>query len=174
MKPEIKAKDSMGNGTVMESSTSIEIKLDDLSGGEVVELLEEHLADMYATSPAESVHALDLDGLKSPEITFFSAWKDSQLLGCVAIKELDTQHAELKSMRTSQFARNLGVASQLLQHVLDTANARQYRQISLETGSEEYFKPARNLYEKFGFGYCEPFADYELDPYSQFMSIELR
>ena len=151
----------------------MEIKIDDLSGGEVIGLLEEHLADMYATSPPESVHALDLDGLKSPEITFFSAWKGSQLLGCVAIKELDTQHAELKSMRTTQFARNSGVASQLLQHVLNTASARQYRKISLETGLEDYFKPARNLYEKFGFGYCEPFADYELDLYSQFMSIEL-
>ncbi|ROP22972.1 GNAT family N-acetyltransferase [Vibrio crassostreae] len=162
------AKDSV------EIGTSIIIKLDDLSGGEVIGLLEEHLADMYATSPPESVHALDLDGLKSPEITFFSAWKDSQLLGCVAIKELDTQHAELKSMRTSQFARKSGVASQLLQHVLDTAVIRKYQTISLETGSEDYFKAARNLYEKFGFGYCEPFADYILDPHSQFMSIELR
>lgn len=152
----------------------MEIKIDDLSGGEVIELLEEHLADMYATSPPESVHALDLAGLKSPEITFFSAWKGSQLLGCVAIKELDTQHAELKSMRTSQFARKSGVASKLLQHVLDTATARQYRRISLETGSEDYFKPARNLYQKFGFGYCEPFANYVLDPHSHFMSIELR
>ncbi|WKY56852.1 GNAT family N-acetyltransferase [Vibrio sp. SNU_ST1] len=152
----------------------MKIEIDDLSGGEVIGLLEEHLADMYATSPPESVHALDIDALKSPEITFFSAWKDSQLLGCVAIKELDTQHAELKSMRTSQFARKSGVASKLLQHVLDTATARQYRRISLETGSEDYFKPARNLYEKFGFGYCEPFANYVLDPHSQFMSIELR
>ncbi|MFS1440901.1 GNAT family N-acetyltransferase [Vibrio sp. 10N.286.46.E10] len=157
----------------VEIGTSIIIKLDDLSGGEVIGLLEEHLADMYATSPPESVHALDLDGLKSPEITFFSAWKDSQLLGCVAIKELNTQHAELKSMRTSQFARKSGVASQLLQHVLDTAAIRKYQTISLETGSEDYFKAARNLYEKFGFGYCEPFADYILDPHSQFMSIEL-
>lgn len=174
MKLAANTSDFMENGTGLKSSTSIEIKIDDLSGGEVIELLEEHLADMYATSPAESVHALDLEGLKSPDITFFSAWKDSQLLGCVAIKELNTQHAELKSMRTSQFARKSGVASQLLQHVLDTAGIRQYQTISLETGSEDYFKAARNLYEKFGFGYCEPFADYELDPYSQFMSIELR
>ncbi|OMO32498.1 GNAT family N-acetyltransferase [Vibrio sp. 10N.261.46.E8] len=158
----------------MNARKAIEIKTDDLSGGEVIKLLEEHLADTYATSPAESVHALDLDGLKSPEITFFSAWKDSQLLGCVAIKELNEQHAELKSMRTSQFARKSGVASQLLQHVLDTATVRQYQTISLETGSEDYFKAARNLYEKFGFDYCDPFADYVLDPHSQFMSIELR
>ena len=126
----------------------------------MIGLLEEHLADMYETSPPESVHALDLDALKSPEITFFSAWKDRQLLGCVAIKELDSQHAELKSMRTSQFARNTGVASQLLQHVLDTASNRQYQRISLETGSEEYFKPARNLYEKFGFGYYDRVSNY--------------
>lgn len=151
----------------------MEIKIDDLSGGEVIELLEEHLADMYATSPPESVHALDIEALKSPEITFFSAWKDNQLLGCVAIKELDHSHAELKSMRTSQFARQSGVASKLLQHALDTAIIRQYQRISLETGSEAYFKPARSLYEKFGFDYCEPFADYRLDPNSHFMSIEV-
>ncbi|MGB1973892.1 MAG: GNAT family N-acetyltransferase [Vibrio toranzoniae] len=151
----------------------MEIKIDDLSGGEVIELLEEHLADMYATSPPESVHALDIKALKSPEITFFSAWKDNQLLGCVAIKELDHSHAELKSMRTSQFARQSGVASKLLQHALDTATIRQYQRISLETGSEAYFKPARRLYEKFGFDYCEPFADYRLDPNSHFMSIEV-
>ncbi|MDA0145849.1 GNAT family N-acetyltransferase [Vibrio toranzoniae] len=151
----------------------MEIKIDDLSGGEVIELLEEHLADMYATSPPESVHALDIKALKSPEITFFSAWKDNQLLGCVAIKELDHSHAELKSMRTSQFARQSGVASKLLQHALDTAIIRQYQRISLETGSEAYFKPARRLYEKFGFDYCEPFADYRLDPNSHFMSIEV-
>ncbi len=167
-------KESEGAQEMMNARKAIEIKTDDLSGGEVIKLLEEHLADMYATSPAESVHALDLDGLKSPEITFFSAWKDSQLLGCVAIKELNEQHAELKSMRTSQFARKSGVASQLLQHVIDTAAVRQYQTISLETGSEDYFKAARNLYEKFGFDYCDPFADYVLDPHSQFMTIELR
>ncbi|MEZ8983232.1 GNAT family N-acetyltransferase [Vibrio cyclitrophicus] len=151
----------------------MEIKIDDLSGGEVIALLEEHLADMYATSPPESVHALDIKGLKSPDVTFFSAWKENQLLGCVAIKELDTQHAELKSMRTSQFARKSGVASKLLQHVLETATARKYQRISLETGSEVYFQPARSLYEKFGFDYCQPFSDYSLDPHSQFMTIEL-
>ncbi|WP_299694550.1 GNAT family N-acetyltransferase [uncultured Vibrio sp.] len=151
----------------------MDIIIDDLSGGAVLGLLEEHLADMYATSPPESVHALDIEGLKSPQVTFFSAWQDSQLLGCVAIKELDSQHAELKSMRTYQFARNSGVASQLLKHVIDIAKHRNYQRISLETGSEDYFKPARSLYQKFGFGYCEPFADYSLDPNSQFMTLPL-
>ncbi|CAM3897351.1 putative N-acetyltransferase YsnE [Vibrio aerogenes CECT 7868] len=148
----------------------MEIRIDDLQGGEVIALLEEHLADMYATSPPESVHALDVEALKSPEITFFSCWKDQTLLGCVAIKELDAKHAELKSMRTSGHARQSGVASKLLTHVLAIAEQRQYERISLETGAENYFRPARNLYEKFGFEYCTPFADYSPDPNSKFMT----
>ncbi len=152
----------------------MEIIVDDLQGGEVIKLLEEHLADMYATSPPESVHALDLAALKSPEITFFSGWKDGQLMGCVAIKQLDDSHVELKSMRTSQHARKLGVASKLLQHVLDVSSGRGYQRISLETGAEEYFLAARNLYEKFGFSYCEPFANYKPDPLSKFMTFELK
>jgi putative acetyltransferase len=153
---------------------SMEIRKDDLSGGDVIALLEEHLADMYATSPPESVHALDVGALKSSDITFFSAWKADVLLGCVAIKELEPQHAELKSMRTSRHARKGGVASKLLQHVLEVSSSRQYQTLSLETGSQEYFKPARNLYEKFGFRYCEPFADYKLDPHSHFMTIDIQ
>ncbi|GLR77146.1 MULTISPECIES: GNAT family N-acetyltransferase [Aliivibrio] len=151
----------------------MDIKIDDLNGGEVVQLLKEHLEDMYATSPPESVHALDVSALKVPEITFFSCWKGEQLLGCAAIKELDSNHAELKSMRTSNHARNLGVGTLLLNHVLNVSSDRGYKKISLETGSQEFFKPARNLYEKFGFQYCDPFADYKPDPHSQFMSCTL-
>lgn len=152
----------------------MDIIIDSLEGGEVIELLEEHLADMYATSPPESVHALDVNALKSPEITFFSGWRDGQLMGCVAIKKLDESHAELKSMRTSRHARKSGVATQLLQHALNVSTERGYQRVSLETGSEEYFLAARNLYEKFGFNYCEPFADYKPDPNSKFMTVELR
>ncbi|MCB1755099.1 MAG: GNAT family N-acetyltransferase [Gammaproteobacteria bacterium] len=148
----------------------MDIRIDNLDGREVIELLEEHLADMYATSPPESVHALDVEALRSPEITFFSAWKDGELMGCVAIKELDAGHGELKSMRTSAKARNTGVASGLLEYVLKVAIERGYGKLSLETGSGEYFKPARNLYGKFGFHYCEPFAEYRDDPESKFMS----
>ncbi|KAB2823135.1 MULTISPECIES: GNAT family N-acetyltransferase [Aliivibrio] len=151
----------------------MDIKIDDLNGGEVVQLLKEHLEDMYATSPPESVHALDVSALKVPEITFFSCWKGEQLLGCAAIKELDSNHAELKSMRTSNHARKLGVGTLLLNHVLKVSSDRGYKKISLETGSQEFFKPARNLYEKFGFQYCDPFADYKPDPHSQFMSFTL-
>lgn len=152
----------------------MDIIIDSLEGGEVIKLLEEHLADMYATSPPESVHALDVNALKSPEITFFSGWRDGQLMGCVAIKQLGESHAELKSMRTSRHARKSGVATQLLQHALNVSTERGYQRVSLETGSEEYFLAARNLYEKFGFNYCEPFADYKPDPNSKFMTVELR
>ncbi|KOO12765.1 acetyltransferase [Vibrio xuii] len=151
----------------------MEIKIDDLSGGEVIELLEEHLADMYATSPPESVHALDVDALKSPDITFFSGWVNGELQGCLAIKQLTPRHVELKSMRTSNSSRKSGVATKLLIHALNTAIDKGYRKVSLETGTQQFFQPARNLYEKFGFTYCEPFANYELDPHSHFMTREL-
>lgn len=152
----------------------MEIKVDDLSGGEVLQLLEEHLADMYATSPPESVHALDVKGLKSPEITFFSGWLNGRLQGCVALKSHSDTLVELKSMRTTSDARNRGVASKLLNHVLEISKARGYQDISLETGSEDYFRPARKLYEKFGFQYCDPFASYSEDPNSYFMTRSLR
>jgi putative acetyltransferase len=148
----------------------MKIKLDDLSGGEVITLLEEHLADMYATSPAESVHALDINTLKDPTITFFSCWKNEELLGCAALRELNASHVELKSMRTASNARNLGVASKLMLHILTVVTERNYQQISLETGSMDFFKPARALYKKFGFEYCGPFGDYQLDENSRFMS----
>ncbi|CCO50046.1 putative Acyl-CoA N-acyltransferase [Vibrio nigripulchritudo SOn1] len=151
----------------------MEIKIDLLDGQEIVALLNEHLEDMYATSPPESVHALDLDALKKPDITFWSAWDKGVLLGCAALKQLDETHAEIKSMRTARTARNRGVASQLLKHVLNVAKERNYSRLSLETGSMEFFKPARTLYEKHGFEYCPPFADYQPDPNSEFMTKKL-
>ena len=151
----------------------MKIILDDLSSGDVIQLLEEHLADMYATSPPESVHALDVERLKSPNITFFSAWLNEHLQGCLAINKLSDSHLELKSMRTATQARNSGVASQLLLHVVNYATEQGYKRISLETGSQDYFKAARNLYEKFGFEYCQPFAEYKEDINSQFMTKHL-
>jgi putative acetyltransferase len=148
----------------------MEIKLDDLSGGEVITLLKEHLADMYVTSPAESVHALDVNALRDPTITFYSCWKNKELLGCAALRELNANHVELKSMRTASNARNLGVASSLMQHLLTVVAERNYQKISLETGSMDFFKPARALYKKFGFEYCGPFSDYQLDENSRFMT----
>jgi putative acetyltransferase len=151
----------------------MKIIVDDLSSGEVIKLLEEHLADMYATSPPENVHALDVDKLKSPDITFFSGWLDGNLQGCLAVKKLDSSHLELKSMRTSTSARKSGVATKLLQHALNFATEQGYQQVSLETGSQAFFEPARNLYEKFGFSYCGPFSVYIEDPHSRFMTISL-
>ncbi|MGY3572551.1 GNAT family N-acetyltransferase [Vibrio paucivorans] len=151
----------------------MDIKIDPITSSGVIQLLQEHLEDMNATSPPESVHALDLAALKDPSVTFWTGWDGSTLLGCAAIKVLDEQHAELKSMRTSTAARNKGVASQLLNYIISESKSRGYQRLSLETGSMEFFKPARKLYEKHGFQYCEPFGDYQLDPNSQFMTLAL-
>ncbi|MGO4733960.1 GNAT family N-acetyltransferase [Paenibacillus sp. 2KB_22] len=148
----------------------MEIKVDDLSGVHVKALIAEHLQGMAADSPPESIHALNLDGLKKPEITFWCAWEGDDLLGCGAIKELDPEHAELKSMRTASAHLRKGVARKILAHIMEVATERGYKRISLETGSMDSFIPARKLYEDFGFEYCEPFADYTLDPNSAFMT----
>jgi putative acetyltransferase len=150
--------------------SKINIKQDDLSGGEVIALLEEHLADMYATSPPESVHALDVQALKAPSITFFSAWIDSALAGCVALKTLSESEVELKSMRTVKTFKNRGVASDLLLFICQFAKQNGFIKISLETGTQDYFEAARQLYKKFGFQQCAPFSNYKLDPNSYFMS----
>ncbi|WP_225726618.1 MULTISPECIES: GNAT family N-acetyltransferase [unclassified Nocardia] len=149
------------------------IVVDDLSGPAIAALLAQHLDDMYATSPAESVHALDLDALRKPEITFWSAWEGSELVGCGALKELDPTHGELKSMRTATAARGRGIASILLRHLIDQARERGYTRLSLETGTQPYFAPARRLYARNGFAECPPFADYTLDPNSVFMTLAL-
>ncbi|QRV22936.1 GNAT family N-acetyltransferase [Marinomonas foliarum] len=151
----------------------MDIRIDDLSGPEVKQILTEHLEDMFATSPPECVFALDLDGLKKPNITFWTVWEDSQLLGCGALKSHDDTHGEIKSMRTTLAARNKGVASTLLHHILDTAKQKGLNIISLETGSQDFFKPARKLYAKHGFIECGPFSDYKLDPHSVFMTRKI-
>ncbi|MDP5137466.1 GNAT family N-acetyltransferase [Rheinheimera baltica] len=151
----------------------MKIVQDDLASGEVIALLHEHLADMYATSPPESVHALDVDALKASNIRFFSAWLDGELAGCVAIKALDSQLAELKSMRTTKAFRGKGIGQALLQFVIEHAKAQGFTAVNLETGTQDYFAPARNLYRKFGFTDCGPFGQYKLDPNSHFMSLAL-
>lgn len=151
----------------------IEIKFDDLHGVEIAELLRLHLDSMTLHSPPESIHALDLEGLRKPEITFWSVWVDQELAGCCALKELNKHHGEVKSMRTaSQFLRQ-GVAAKMMSHILAEARSRSYRRKSLETGSMAAFTAARRLYEKFGFVYCDPFDDYLPDPNSVFMTLEL-
>ena len=151
----------------------MDIKIDDLNGAEIYELLQEHLQNMALHSPPESVHALGLEGLRKPEITFWTAWEDGQLLGCGALEELDSSHGEIKSMRTSSQHLRKSVAKSLLNHIIDESRRRGYTRLSLETGSAAAFNPARQLYASFGFVYCEPFADYAEDPYSVFMTREL-
>ena len=134
-------------------------------------LLREHLADMHATSPAESVHARDLDGLTGAGLTFVTAREDGVLLGCGALKRLTEELGELKSMRTTHAARGRGVASAVLVHLLAEARAAGLRHVSLETGTQAYFGAAHRLYARHGFVDCGPFGDYRLDPNSRFMTL---
>ena len=150
------------------------IRIDDLGGPEIQALLEDHLRDMRELSPPESVHALDLAGLRKPGITFWTAWSQRELLGCGALKELGPAHGEIKSMRTSPTRRRQGVGRAMLKHIVAEARSRSYARLSLETGAMEAFAPARQLYESFGFAYCAPFADYTDDPNSVFMTRALR
>lgn len=149
------------------------IREDDLSGPEIIALLEAHLDTMALHSPPESRHALDLDGLKAPDVTFWTVWREVELLGCGALKELDATHGEIKSMHTAEAARGRGVARRMVEHILAEARRRSYARLSLETGSMAAFAPAQNLYSGFGFQYCPPFADYRPDPNSVFMTLEL-
>jgi putative acetyltransferase len=151
----------------------MKIRIDDLSGPEIAGLLREHLHSMTLHSPPESIHALDLEALRKPEITFWSAWDGTELMGCGAVKELDARHGEIKSMRTASAHLRKGVAAALMSHILDEAQRRSYQRLSLETGSMEAFAPAHRLYASFGFKECAPFADYVEDPYSIFMTKEL-
>ena len=149
---------------------AIEIRVDDLRGSAIVDLLQLHLRSVASHSPPESIHALDLERLRQPDITFWSAWQGSELLGCGALKALDALHGEIKSMRTVPRHLRKGAATALLRHIIDEARRRRYRRLSLETGSAAAFAPARTLYAKHGFVACGPFADYVEDPYSVFMS----
>lgn len=146
---------------------------DDLSGAEVADLLGEHLSGMAEHSPPESIHALDLTALRALGITFWTAWEGPVLLGCGALKELDAQHGEIKSMRTSNAHLGKGVASAILRHLIEESIKRAYARLSLETGSGPAFEPAHSLYTKFGFRYCDPFGGYKKDPFSRCMTLEL-
>ena len=148
----------------------MKIIVDDLSGPEIAAFLEEHVQEMRAITPLESKHALDLEGLRKPGVTFWSVFDGDRLVGCGAIKELDAEHGEIKSMRTAADRKRSGIASMLLAHIIAEAKAKGLRRLSLETGATEPFQPARGLYEKFGFEYCGPFAGYRPDPLSVFMT----
>lgn len=151
----------------------MEIRVDDLEGAEIIGLLREHLQSMTLHSPPESIHALDVEALRKPGITFWSAWEGPELMGCGALKELGPRQGEIKSMRTASAHLRRGVAAAMLRHILAEAKRRGYERLSLETGSAAAFTPAHRLYASFGFQPCGPFAGYIEDPYSVFMTTEL-
>jgi putative acetyltransferase len=144
---------------------------DDLSGTEIRALLETHFAGMLASSPKDSCHFLDFEGLKGPGVTFWSVWDDDALMGCGALKELDPTHGEIKSMRTHAEHLRRGAGAAMLEQIIVTAKARGYRRLSLETGSTPDFDAAHGLYLRYGFAYCPPFADYVEDPFSRYMTL---
>ena len=147
--------------------------MDDPRAGDVCALLGRHLAFTRATSPPDDMHALDVTGLLDPAVTFFSLRRGGELLAVGALKRLDDQHAEVKSMHTAQAARGLGLGRAMLGHLLAVARDRGFERVSLETGSMAEFAPARALYASAGFGECEPFGDYRSSPHSTFMTLVL-
>lgn len=149
------------------------IQIDDLSGPDIARLLQAHLDFAAAHTPAGSGHALDLEALKRPDMTFWSARDGTAVLGCIALKELDATHGEIKSMHTASRCRGRGVAKALLSHLVEEARRRGYSRLSLETGQSEGFRPSRALYESFGFARCAPFGDYVSDSFSYCMRKEL-
>ena len=151
----------------------MELTIDDLTRPQVHALLAAHLEAMRAGSPACSVHALPLDSLRAPAVTVWTAWEGGELLGIGALKEIEPAHGEVKSMRTADAALGRGVATAILGEILVAARARRYARVSLETGADAPFHPAHRLYERHGFVDCAPFAGYEPDPLSRFMTLEL-
>lgn len=146
---------------------------DDLTHPDVIALLEFHLRSAFENSPPGSVFALDLTGLRDPAVTLWSAWNGEDLLGLGALKRLDADHGELKSMRTAPAHLRKGVAAAMLDHLVAEGRARGYRRLSLETGSNEPFAPARALYERAGFLPCGPFADYTDGDFSCYYRLDL-
>lgn len=151
----------------------MEIRADDLSGEKIVALIQLHLNNMASISPPESCHALAVNSLRSPNIQVWSAWEGEDLMGCGALMRLDAQHGEIKSMRTAEQHLKKGVGAAILQHIIEVAQEQGLQRLSLETGSQVEFIPARKMYEKFGFEECAPFGDYVLDPLSVFMTKTL-
>lgn len=150
-----------------------QLRLGGLEEQQVIKLLEEHIIDMYENSPEECVHTMNIHALQSETIKFWSAWRGDEAVGCVAMKYLSPYHCEIKSMRTSNKARGTGVGRQLLEHVAQYAKLNGVKRLSLETGTMDFFAPARKLYSQNGFEPCGPFGDYEVDPHSCFMTLIL-
>jgi len=164
----------MSNRTPARAHVETKIVAADLDDARVRALLTEHLTTARATSPPCSAHALDIDELRAADLTVWAAWDGEALLGVGALKALSPEHGEIKSMHTARLHRRRGVGDAILLHIVEAARARAMSRLSLETGSAEYFKPARELYRKHGFVECPPFADYVEDPHSVYMTRVLR
>ncbi len=152
---------------------SIEFRVDDLTGNATRALVARHLEGMHESSPPESVHALDLDGLGDPNVTFWSGWIDGELAVIGALKSIDDANGEIKSMRVADGFLGQGLGRAILEHIVSQAGRRGMSRLWLETGSPDDFLPARRLYESAGFVECGPFGDYRDDPFSVFMVREL-
>ena len=129
-------------------------------------LLKKHFIELRSVSPAGSTHVLDVEGLKDPSIKFWSLWENEKLIGCGALKFLDSQHGEFKSIRVADEFRKKGFGEKIIFHLIEEAEKLKIKKISIETGSGNFFKSARELFKKFGFEPCEPFAHYTEDPNS--------
>ena len=149
------------------------IEIDDLSRPALHDLLNEHLQSMRTLSPPGSVHALVLNRLRQPDITFWPAWQNNVLLGCGALRQLDGHHGELKSIRTPRACRRRGAGRAVLRHIIGVARSRGYVRLSLETGTAATFQPAQRLYQSAGFVFSGPFGAYVEDPHNVFMTLKL-
>ena len=140
---------------------------------EVNHLLTKHFIELRSVSPDDSCHVLDIKGLKDSSIKFWSFWDNNQLIGCAALKFLDDEHGEFKSIRVEDNSRGKGVGEKIISHLIEVAKNEGIKRLSIETGAGDFFKSARKLFKKFGFKTCRPFADYKEDPNSCYFNLEI-
>ena len=140
---------------------------------EVNDLLKKHFIELRSVSPAGSTHVLDIEGLKDPSIKFWSLWEDNKLIGCGALKFLEKNHGEFKSIRVANEYRKKGIGERIINHLIEEAKKLKISKLSIETGAGDFFLPARNLFSKFGFKSCPPFAHYKDDPNSCYYTLDL-
>ena len=140
---------------------------------EVNELLNKHFVELRSVSPTGSTHVLDIDGLKDPSIKFWSLWENNKLIGCGALKFLEKNHGEFKSIRVADEFKKKGIGERIINHLIEEAKKLEISKLSIETGAGEFFAPARKLFNKFGFKKSEPFAHYKIDPNSCYFTLDL-
>ncbi len=140
---------------------------------EVNNLLKKHFIELRSVSPAGSTHVLDIEGLKDPSIKFWSLWENNKLVGCGALKFLEKNHGEFKSIRVADEFKKKGIGERIINHLIEEAKKLKISKLSIETGAGDFFLPARNLFSKFGFKKCPPFAHYKDDPNSCYYTLDL-